>query len=256
MFEHSLLQSRPTARRAPLLAFAVATHLVVLGAVVVASAWGVAAVEPPPDQLDPLIVVFEPPAPPPPPPPPPAPAAESVREQVPELEPAEVVQPTVVRDLAPQPPPSAAPLAGGEPGGEEGGQVGGVVGGDPIHRVLGGSLEHGVPGGTGDTPGGTGTAAELPIPVGGQVAAPVALVRVEPHYTEAARRVRLEGTVVVEAIVDRSGRVTDARVLKPLGMGLDASAVEAVRQWRFRPATLHGRPVAVFFRLTVTFRLN
>jgi protein TonB len=114
--------------------------------------------------------------------------------------------------------------------------VGGVVGGQ-----LGGQL-----GGTGDRP----------VRVGGDVQAPVAISRIEPTYTEVARKARIEGIVIIEAIIDRNGNVTDARVLKPLPLGLDAAALEAVKRWKFKPGTLNGQPVPVIYNLTVNFRLQ
>ena len=78
-----------------------------------------------------------------------------------------------------------------------------------------------------------------------------------PRYTEIARRVRLEGRVVLQAVIDKRGEVTSVRVLAGLGLGLDQAAVEAIRSWRFDPALLaDGRPVAVYYTLTVNFRLE
>jgi protein TonB len=79
---------------------------------------------------------------------------------------------------------------------------------------------------------------------------------VQPTYTELARRMRVEGVVVVEAIIDRSGQVTAVRVLEGLSAGLDESAMKAVRQWRFTPAVMNDRPVPVYFRLTVQFDIH
>jgi protein TonB len=62
--------------------------------------------------------------------------------------------------------------------------------------------------------------------------------------------------VIVEAIIDKNGNVTNVRVLKPLPMGLDQAAVDAVENWKFKPATLNGKPVDVFYNLTVNFRLQ
>ena len=117
--------------------------------------------------------------------------------------------------------------------------MGGVVGG-----TLGGQL--------GGQLGGTGTA----LRVGGDVKAPVAITRIEPQYTELARKARIEGIVIIEAIIDRNGNVTDVRVLKPLPLGLDQSALEAVKRWKFSPGTLNGQPVPVIYNLTVNFRLQ
>jgi TonB family protein len=92
--------------------------------------------------------------------------------------------------------------------------------------------------------------------VGGDVTAPQSIVRVEPVYTEIARKARIEGIVIIEAIIDRQGNVTDVRVLKPLPMGLDQAALDAVRKWKFKPGTLNGQPVPVIYNLTVNFRLQ
>jgi TonB family protein len=92
--------------------------------------------------------------------------------------------------------------------------------------------------------------------VGGDVKAPVVIRRVDPQYTDEARQNHISGIVIVEVIIDKSGRVRDAVVLKPLPFGLDKAAIEAVRQWEFRPATLNGEPVDVIFNLTINFRLD
>ena len=95
--------------------------------------------------------------------------------------------------------------------------------------------------------------AEGPYRVGGDVKAPVVISRVEPLYTDKAKAARISGIVIVEAVIDRNGNVTDARVLKPLPFGLDQAAVDALRQWKFRPGTLDGEPVDVIFNLTINF---
>lgn len=95
-----------------------------------------------------------------------------------------------------------------------------------------------------------------PLEVTGEVVAPVKVEAPLPRYTEAARRVRLEGTVILEAVIDEEGRVTGVEVLQGMPLGLTAAAEAAARRWRFEPATLHGRPVPVYWRLTVAFRLR
>jgi protein TonB len=92
--------------------------------------------------------------------------------------------------------------------------------------------------------------------VGGDVRAPVIVNRVEPKYTDQARKARISGIVIIEAVIDHTGVVTDAVVLKPLPFGLDQSALDAVRQWTFRPGMLNGQPVDVIFNLTVSFRID
>jgi len=136
----------------------------------------------------------------------------------------------------------------GVAGGQRGGQVGGVVGGE-----IGGQRGGTVGGKIGGQLGGTG---DTPVPVGGNVKAPIAVIRVDPVYTEVARRARVEGIVIIEAVIDRQGNVTEARVLKPLPLGLDAAALQAVKQWKFRPGTLDGQPIPVYYNLTVNFRIE
>ena len=98
-----------------------------------------------------------------------------------------------------------------------------------------------------------------PPPAGASVSTPqpkVQTPKVEPQYTELARKARIEGIVIIEAIINTNGDVTDARVLKPLPLGLDQSALEAVKRWKFKPGTLNGQPVPVIYNLTVNFRLQ
>ena len=92
--------------------------------------------------------------------------------------------------------------------------------------------------------------------VGGDVAAPKLLNRVEPSYPQAARKARIDGVVVLEATLTASGDVTDIAVLKSVHPLLDAAAVRAVRQWRYSPATKNGNPVSVYLTVTMTFNLG
>ena len=95
-----------------------------------------------------------------------------------------------------------------------------------------------------------------PLQAGGEVLAPKVLKHDQPAYTEEARRARLQGTVILNAVLDAQGRVNDADVLKGLPMGLTESAIEMVKQWTFQPATLNGAPVPVCYLLTVNFQIQ
>ena len=85
---------------------------------------------------------------------------------------------------------------------------------------------------------------------------PIKVFAAQPQYTERARKSRINGVVIVEAIVDEEGQVACARALTRLAEGLDAAAVESVEKWRFRPATFQGQPVAMIYNLTVNFSLQ
>jgi TonB family protein len=97
---------------------------------------------------------------------------------------------------------------------------------------------------------------EGPIMVGGDVLAPEKINAPPPQYTEIARKARIQGVVIVQAIIDKEGSVTNVKVLKGLPMGLDQAAVDAIKKWKFKPATLNGKPVAVYYNLTVNFQLQ
>lgn len=85
---------------------------------------------------------------------------------------------------------------------------------------------------------------------------PPTILRREPHYTDVARTDRVEGVVVIRAVIDKTGHVTDAQILKGLSDGLSEAAVDAVKQWTFAPGTLNGDPVDVFYNVTLVFRLK
>ena len=128
----------------------------------------------------------------------------------------------------------------------------GVPGGQPD------GVEGGVPFSTGSDIGATddGDHRDIYRPGVGGVTAPMLLERIEPIYPEAARKARMEGTVVLEATITATGDVDAVRVVASAGPILDSAAVSAVRRWVYKPATLHGRAVAVFLTVTVKFGLN
>jgi TonB family protein len=91
--------------------------------------------------------------------------------------------------------------------------------------------------------------------VGGGVSAPIPIYKIEPEYSEEARKAKFQGTVVLAIVIDETGVPRSFRVTRPLGLGLDEKAIEAVQKWRFKPAVKDGRPVAVQASVEVNFRL-
>lgn len=244
MFENALIESsREHDKNAPKkvmsLPVSIALHAVAIGAIVGASIWFVEEVPEPP-----IPVTFYAAAPPPPPPPPPAaPKPAAPKPEIPKpipVRPTEMTAPTIMPETVPVPLSEPEPEAEAEGEGVEGGVPGGVPGG-----VLGG-----VPGGTGPGVG------DEPLRVGGEVKAPQIINKVEPGYPEAARKARMEGVVILEAIITAQGNVEEVKVLKSVNPLLDASAQRAVQQWKYRAATLNGRAVRVYLTVTVTFNLH
>ncbi len=97
--------------------------------------------------------------------------------------------------------------------------------------------------------------AVAPMRVEGEVHRPEIIRQVKPEYSEKARRAGTRGTVIVEAIIDDEGCVRNIRALQELPDGLTESAMAAVRQWVFSPATLEGKPVKVYYVLTINFQV-
>lgn len=98
--------------------------------------------------------------------------------------------------------------------------------------------------------------AELAVyRVGGGVSAPAVLYKVDPAYTEQARKAKISGTVVLQLVVDASGTARDIKVIRGLGLGLAEKAIEAVNRWKFRPGYKNGQAVSVQATIEVNFRL-
>jgi protein TonB len=91
--------------------------------------------------------------------------------------------------------------------------------------------------------------------VGGGVAAPQLIYSVDPEFSDEARRAKFQGVCTVSLVVDAQGNPQRVQVVRHLGMGLDQRAVAAVRQYRFKPATLQGKPVPVEVNIEVNFRI-
>lgn len=129
--------------------------------------------------------------------------------------------------------------------------------GGPGTNGLGSGKGDGLGSGNGDgygpgSGGGTGGGAYR---IGGDVSAPVLVNKVEPEYSEEARKAKYSGTVLLSIVVDANGMPRDIHVIRPLGLGLDEKAIEAVMKWRFRPGLKGGRPVATQAQVEVNFRL-
>lgn len=92
--------------------------------------------------------------------------------------------------------------------------------------------------------------------VGGGVSAPVVIFRVEPLYSEEARKVKHQGVVVLWAIVRKDGSLEVLKLVRGLGLGLDESAINALKQWKFRPGMKDGVPVDVALNVEVSFTLR
>ena len=229
----------------PLL-LSIVTHVLVIGAVAAVPLLSVTTELPEvPDML--AFVAAAPPPPPPPPPPPaaarpkpmPKPAATSVRAAP--IEPAkEIVAEPVDVDIA-----GEEGIPEGVEGGVPGGIVGGIVGGLVPTEVLPPPPPPPAP-----PPVNRG-----PVRVGGVITAPALVSRVEPKYPPLAVRAQVEGVVILEAVVDRQGRVEQVEILRSIPL-LDAAAVAAVRQWRYSPLLLNGKPERFVLTVSVSFSLN
>jgi periplasmic protein TonB len=109
--------------------------------------------------------------------------------------------------------------------------------------------------GSGIGPGSGGGTGGGPRRIGGEVSAPVLMYLVEPEFSEEARKAKTSGNVLVNLWVDEKGVPSHARVLRGIGMGLDEKALEAVKQYRFKPALENGKPVLVELNVEVTFQI-
>ena len=109
--------------------------------------------------------------------------------------------------------------------------------------------------GAGFGPGSGGNIGGGAYKIGGGVSPPSVIYKVEPEYSEEARKAKFQGTVVLFIVVDEHGNPRDLRVLRPLGLGLDQKAIEAVQKWKFKPGMKDGRAVPVQATIEVNFRL-
>jgi TonB family protein len=141
----------------------------------------------------------------------------------------------------------------GDPLGKLGPPSNGPGSGGGIGSGSGGGVGSGKGGGFG--PGEGGGVGGGVFRVGGGVTAPALLYKVEPEYSEEARKAKYQGTVLLYVEVDPSGRATNIKVARSLGLGLDEKAIEAVKKWKFKPGYKDGHPVTVAATIEVNFRL-
>jgi len=141
--------------------------------------------------------------------------------------------------------------------------------GDPLAKIgppsngtgSGGGIGSGSGGGVGSGkgpgfgPGEGGNTGGGVYRIGGGVSQPTLLFKVEPEYSEEARKAKYQGTVVLYVEVDPTGKARNLRVVRSLGLGLDEKAIEAVNKWKFKPGLKDGKPVTVAATIEVNFRL-
>jgi protein TonB len=206
-------------------------------------------------------------APPPPPPPPAPPKARAVTAPTPKKveAPKPVVEPKFVApiEVPPELPATEIPgtegvalpdagvaggVEGGVAGGVEGGVVGGVEGGT-VGGTLGGEVGGVIGGEVKEEP------PSEPVRVGGNIKEPRKLRNVPPVYPDVAKQARVQGVVILEATIDKSGRVDNVRVLRGVPL-LNEAALDAVRKWAYSPTLLNGEPVPVVMTVTVNFTLG
>jgi periplasmic protein TonB len=257
MFESSLIsldrKKKPARRRWLSLPIAVALHLVALATFTLAGTWHVDRVPEPPSHDVYMIEASLPELPvarikkgSDTPPPTTQKAPEPPRND-------QAVQPKDTPETLPPPAPKAVtgivpvdlPPGPGDPRG--------VDDGDPHGDVKG---VIGAPWSASGTKEAAAPVNEAPIYLTAAMTRPVFLDGPQPRYTEMARKAGTQGAVIVEAIVDEQGRVTNVKLVKPLPLGLAEAAMDAVRSWHFKPATLGGRAVKVYYTLTVNFTLQ
>jgi len=184
-------------------------------------------------------------APPPPPPPPPPPAAVKIVKAV-ETDivnnqlrtPTKIPKQVKIIQEEEAPPPSAG-VVGGVPGGVPGGAANGVIGG-----IIS------------STPVAVPKVAVQRVRVSQGVTQGMKVHDVTPQYQQMAKIARVQGPVVLAAVIGKDGTIQGLRVVSSASPLLNQSALEAVKQWRYRPYILNGEPVEVDTTITVNFTLS
>jgi len=191
--------------------------------------------------------------PPPPPPPPPAAAEVHVVKQIQTdlLNNGALRTPTKIpqkiqmikEEEAPPPMASNGGVVGGVPGGIPGGQLGGVIGSVISSTNSLAAVPRFVP------------AAPTRIRISGGVTKGLLIQRTEPTYPTLARAARVQGDVILSAVIDTNGQIQNLQLVSGHPM-LVPAAIAAVKQWRYKPYLLNGQPVEVETTITVIFTLS
>src|SRR6202167_1251664 len=244
MFEDSLIESggRLTTKRGMTTTLSFVFQIVLVGILVLIPLLFTEAL--PKTQLMTFLVA---PPPPPPPPPPPAAAIKIVKQVQTDIINGQLRTPTKIpekvqmikEDEAPPPVMSASGVVGGVPGGVPGGQMGGVIGG-----II------------------SSTPVNVPKAVNPQrirvsqgVSTGLLVRKVNPTYPPLARQARIAGTVVLQAEISKTGDIQNLHLISGHPM-LAPAAIEAVKQWKYKPYLLNGEPVEVETTVQVNFTLS
>jgi len=239
MFETAVVRTRAAERRYSWLTLSLAAHTAAVAAVLAASIATVRL----PDQAPKLMVSFIPVSAPPPPalgtpnPTPARPRPRASMAAVPRVPvaPIPVTAPNVIPDTI-----TPAAAAASDPGPATTiGPTGPDIGFGPASNSSAIAPD-----------------ARGPLQIGNGVKSPVVLHRVEPIYPPLAIRAHVSGSVVLECIIDKSGRIRDVRVESSSFGAFEQPAIDAVRQWLFAPGTLNGQPVDTIFQLSVRFQVR
>jgi len=244
MFEDSLIESggKLKTKRGATTLFSFVLQMILLGILILIPLLYTEAL--PKQQLMTFLVA----PPPPPPPPPPAAAPIKVVKQIQtEIINGQLRTPTKIPEKiqmikeedAPPPMNSMAGVVGGVPGGVPGGQMGGVIGG------IISSTPVSVP----------KAATPTRVRVSQGVTQGLLIRKVQPTYPPLARQARIQGQVLLQAEISKDGTIQNLRLISGHPM-LTSAAIEAVKQWRYKPYILNGEPVEVETQITVNFTLS
>jgi len=245
MFEDSLIESgnRLKTKRGTTTAISFVLQALLVGVLVLIPLIFTEAL--PKTQL--MTFLVAPPPPPPPPPPPAAAPVRVVRQVQSDLVNGQLRTPTKIpqkvqmikEDEAPPPEMATGGVVGGVPGGVPGGQMGGVIGG------IISSTPVAVPK--------VATPQRVRVSLG--VSQGLLVKKVQPAYPPLARQARIQGTVLLQAEISKDGTIENLRLISGHPM-LAPAAIEAVKQWRYKPYMLNGEPVAVETQVQVNFTLS